>query len=109
MASVQWGRKERADKNSTQEDALRPFWWPIADRRDTIAPFVRRMTWTRAYGKLRLYLAMFLCVLWDLSVFLSIHGGSVSFPVHLSCSKRICLYVFLRDLSPIYETREHRT
>ncbi|XP_078703252.1 uncharacterized protein LOC144928566 isoform X3 [Branchiostoma floridae x Branchiostoma belcheri] len=25
----------------------------------------------RAYGKLRLYLTMFLCVLWDLSVFLS--------------------------------------
>ncbi|KAI8503340.1 hypothetical protein Bbelb_191610 [Branchiostoma belcheri] len=29
------------------------------------------------YGKLRLYLTMFLCVLWDLSVFLSILGGSV--------------------------------
>ncbi|XP_078703673.1 uncharacterized protein LOC144928854 [Branchiostoma floridae x Branchiostoma belcheri] len=26
----------------------------------------------RAYGKLRQYLTMFLCVLWDLSVFLSI-------------------------------------
>ncbi|KAI8503233.1 hypothetical protein Bbelb_190540 [Branchiostoma belcheri] len=60
-----------------------------------------------AYGKLRLYLTMFLCVLWDLSIFLS------RFSEDLSCapaySRRIFLCVFLRDLSPIYETREHRT
>ncbi|KAI8480443.1 hypothetical protein Bbelb_418140 [Branchiostoma belcheri] len=56
------------------------------------------------YGKP--YLTMFLCVLRDLSVFLSnIPGGSV----FLLFSRRICLCVFLRDLSPIYKTREHRT
>ncbi|XP_078655740.1 uncharacterized protein LOC144902297 [Branchiostoma floridae x Branchiostoma belcheri] len=42
------------------------------------------------------YLTMFLCLLWDLSVF-------------LSCSRRICLCVSPRDLLPIYKTREHRT
>ncbi|KAI8495747.1 hypothetical protein Bbelb_267190 [Branchiostoma belcheri] len=59
------------------------------------------------YVKLRQYLTMFLCVLWDLSAILCachIPGGP-------GCvySRRICLCVFLRDLSPIYETREHRT
>ncbi|KAI8497045.1 hypothetical protein Bbelb_249940 [Branchiostoma belcheri] len=44
------------------------------------------------FGKLRLCgLTMFLCVLWDLS------------------AEDIWLCMFLRDLSPIYETREHRT
>ncbi|KAI8518276.1 hypothetical protein Bbelb_042930 [Branchiostoma belcheri] len=39
--------------------------------------------------------------------------GPVCVPVHIPgesailCSRRICLCVFLRDLSPIYETREH--
>ncbi|KAI8500601.1 hypothetical protein Bbelb_214190 [Branchiostoma belcheri] len=34
------------------------------------------------YGKLRLYLTMFLCVLWDLSVFLSIYSQRICVPVH---------------------------
>ncbi|KAI8503170.1 hypothetical protein Bbelb_189910 [Branchiostoma belcheri] len=60
------------------------------DRKDTKNPpeverAVREAVfWSgTAYGKLRLHLTMFLCVLWDLPVFLSILGGSVSYPVYL--------------------------
>ncbi|KAI8488447.1 Platelet-activating factor acetylhydrolase, partial [Branchiostoma belcheri] len=73
----------------------------------TITPRKTRHVRFGAYGKLRLYLTMFLCVLWDLSVFLSKFQLEDLLTILCTCPIPVC--VFLKDLSPIYETREHQT
>ncbi|XP_078703238.1 uncharacterized protein LOC144928566 isoform X1 [Branchiostoma floridae x Branchiostoma belcheri] len=83
MASVH-GREERAGNNYAQEDAPCPLWclWEA----ETVPDHVP------------------VCAVGPVCVPVQIPaGGSVGYPVHLF------LCVFLKDLSPIYETREHWT
>ncbi|KAI8515872.1 hypothetical protein Bbelb_066850 [Branchiostoma belcheri] len=70
MASVH-GREERAGKK-------------ITPRKTRHARF-------GAYGKLRLYLTMFLCVLWDLSVFLSKFQLEDLLAILCTCSIPVCV------------------
>ncbi|KAI8502175.1 hypothetical protein Bbelb_197630 [Branchiostoma belcheri] len=95
MASVH-GREERAVHVSF---SLRKFpnevRIPIKVRTPDLGLVGDIYSRLKRYGKLRLYLTMFLCVLWDPSVFLSILGGSEDLPVYVP--EGLVTYMYLRD------------
>ncbi|KAI8518984.1 hypothetical protein Bbelb_022410 [Branchiostoma belcheri] len=70
MASVH-GREERAGNNYAKEDAPRPF-LVVRTYKSGTEPkpldLNRSGPEPKSYGKLRLYLTMFLCVLWLLAI-----------------------------------------
>ncbi|KAI8507669.1 hypothetical protein Bbelb_150490 [Branchiostoma belcheri] len=88
--SAEHGAGGTSDNNSSLEDEKRLFL--VVWEADAVYLTMRD-------------LSMLLCVLWDLSAILCACAYScrTCVPVHIPQG------LFLRDLYPIYETREHRT